>query len=488
MTTELAGLTSAVAVARIRLRQDADLTEPSDPEEPTRIEIAGRTLSVPARGGGARTALRLLARADCAEADLVRTVREHDGDLAVLRWQALVFKLDGAGLLEHAIGQAGDIIARLRPTGTGPVARATPVGRDVMVKLSRFAVLRADKGALTLAVPFGNARVDLCREGLAVVGTLTDWTSPEAVAAAVPGLTTSVAAAILGLLSAAGALAPGGPDHDDESTDYQLAQWSVHDLWLHARSRSPGLQSGYGGSYPLADRFPPLPAVPPRRPGRRLALAAPNLDQTARADPPLTAVLENRRSVREHYDDAPITADQLAELLYRAARTRRTFRGTDGQEVADRPYPSGGSLHALEIYPLINRCDGIPGGLWHYASADHELEAVSDPSPATAALVAAARASSVMSADPQVVLIVTARFGRAMWKYATIAYSLVLKDVGALYQTIYLVASAMGLAVCGLGGGDAATFAAAAGLDPRSEGSVGEMTIGSRSDQLSSGG
>lgn len=85
-----------------------------------------------------------------------------------------------------------------------------------------------------------------------------------------------------------------------------------------------------------------------------------------------------------------------------------------------------------------------------------------------------------MQADPQVTLIISARFGRVMWKYQAIAYSLVLKHVGVLYQTIYLAATAMGLAVCALGGGDAADFAAASGLPYLAEGSVGELVVGSR--------
>jgi oxazoline/thiazoline dehydrogenase len=154
------------------------------------------------------------------------------------------------------------------------------------------------------------------------------------------------------------------------------------------------------------------------------------------------------------------------------------YASSDGQEVADRPYPSGGALHELEIYPLITRCEGIAPGLWHYAAAAHALERVTGSDPATAALVAAARAAGVMASDPQVVLIVTARFGRVMWKYHGMAYSLIMKHVGVLYQTIYLVATAMGLAVCGLGGGDGLDFAAASGLPYHAEGSVGELIVG----------
>jgi SagB-type dehydrogenase family enzyme len=193
-------------------------------------------------------------------------------------------------------------------------------------------------------------------------------------------------------------------------------------------------------------------------------------------------VLEARRSRRVHNDDAPITKAQLGELLYRASRLRRCFDGADGEEVADRPYPSGGATHELEIYPLVTNCAGLAPGLYHYRGDAHTLDFVTEPNAATAGLVSRARASAVMSADPQLVLLVTARFGRVMFKYETMAYSLILKHVGVLYQTIYLVGEAMELAVCGLGGGDAEVFAAATGLDYYAEGTVGELVLGSASD------
>ena len=71
------------------------------------------------------------------------------------------------------------------------------------------------------------------------------------------------------------------------------------------------------------------------------------------------------------------------------------------------------------------------------------------------------------------------RFQRLSWKYAAIAYAATLKNVGVLYQTMYLVATAMGLAPCALGAGNADLFAAAAGTDYYAESSVGEFMLGS---------
>jgi SagB-type dehydrogenase family enzyme len=79
----------------------------------------------------------------------------------------------------------------------------------------------------------------------------------------------------------------------------------------------------------------------------------------------------------------------------------------------------------------------------------------------------------------QVLLVVSARVGRLMWKYEAIGYALVLKHVGALYQTMYCVATAMGLAPCAIGTGDDVSFTQATGRDPLDECSVGEFVLGS---------
>ena len=85
----------------------------------------------------------------------------------------------------------------------------------------------------------------------------------------------------------------------------------------------------------------------------------------------------------------------------------------------------------------------------------------------------------------QVLLILAARFPRVAWKYESIAYALTLKHVGVLYQTMYLAATAMGLAPCAIGGGDADLFARAAGTDYYAETSVGEFLLGTPRPQAS---
>jgi SagB-type dehydrogenase family enzyme len=80
----------------------------------------------------------------------------------------------------------------------------------------------------------------------------------------------------------------------------------------------------------------------------------------------------------------------------------------------------------------------------------------------------------------QVQLVFTARFDKINRRYEGNAYALILQEVGALYQTMYLVATAMGLAPCAVGGGNADAFAGVIGTDPLEEASVGAFVIGSR--------
>jgi SagB-type dehydrogenase family enzyme len=62
------------------------------------------------------------------------------------------------------------------------------------------------------------------------------------------------------------------------------------------------------------------------------------------------------------------------------------------------------------------------------------------------------------------------------------AYALILKHVGVLYQTLYLVATAMGLGPCGVGGGQAELLSRAIGSNYLAESPVGELLLGSRPD------
>jgi SagB-type dehydrogenase family enzyme len=64
------------------------------------------------------------------------------------------------------------------------------------------------------------------------------------------------------------------------------------------------------------------------------------------------------------------------------------------------------------------------------------------------------------------------------WKYSAIAYSLILKDVGVVLQTLYLMATDMGLGGCAIGTCNIDLFAKMTGIDFHIEGPVGQFALG----------
>jgi SagB-type dehydrogenase family enzyme len=82
------------------------------------------------------------------------------------------------------------------------------------------------------------------------------------------------------------------------------------------------------------------------------------------------------------------------------------------------------------------------------------------------------------SGAPQILIVIAARFGRVSWKYSSVAYSLILKDVGVLTQTLYLAATDMGLGGCAIGTNNIGRFAHMTGLEFSVEGPVGQFALG----------
>jgi SagB-type dehydrogenase family enzyme len=236
-----------------------------------------------------------------------------------------------------------------------------------------------------------------------------------------------------------------------------------------------------GASYRFLDVIEPPPAVKEGASAKAVELYRPNIDVLTRTDPPFAKVVEERSSLRTH-GDPPITDRQLGEFLFRSARVRGVAR-SERLEISNRPYPSGGALYSLELYTLINACRGIEPGLYHYDPLHHELRLASAPTPLTAALSCDARAATGGEREPQILIIMSARFQRVLWKYQSLAYALILKDVGVVMQTMNLVATAMDLAACAVGDGNSELFAGAAGTEYHVETSVGELILGSRAHQ-----
>ena len=390
----------------------------------------------------------------------------------------LVHQLETGGWIARTVRAADRELATLEPLGFADVLARRGLESDEPLRLSRFAVLHTVDGVPTIESGHAKARVLLREPRLAgLAASLATDTDAAELDAADFGLEPGELDAVLRLLLQARVVVRAG-EVEPELDEQALAQWDAIDLLFHARSRLGRRADGYGGTYRFKDRFPDVPALR-EPPEESLALPKPDLDGLMRSDRSFTEVLESRKSVRKHDDENPIDSARLGELLYRTSRVRDTVDHPGYGSFALRPYPNGGGLYELDVYPLVRLCDGVPAGLHRYDPVGHALVPVSEPSAYTEGLVQHARVAALMERPPQVLLVIAARFGRVSWKYEGMPYALTLKHVGVLYQTLYLAATAMGLAPCGLGGGDSDLFARAAGTEYEAESSVGEFILGS---------
>jgi SagB-type dehydrogenase family enzyme len=264
--------------------------------------------------------------------------------------------------------------------------------------------------------------------------------------------------------------------------DPNLVLWDFHDLLFHTRSTEGRQANPLGSGYTYSRLMAPLPAVRASWPGQTV-----DLNGLSTPSPtPFAALLGARQSIRDFDDEHPINLTELAALLQSTARVRERWTAAadmeDGQgpdvSYTSRPYPSAGASYELELYLAVHKCEGLARGFYHYDAERHALTAIDIRPQDFEALLYDAEFAIEASAAPQVLVVIAARFGRVAWKYSSVAYSLILKDVGVLTQTLYLAATDMGLGGCAIGINNIDRFSRMTGLEFFVEGPVGQFVLG----------
>ncbi|MBN1210512.1 MAG: SagB family peptide dehydrogenase [Myxococcaceae bacterium] len=442
------------------------------------FESPGSMLEIPGASPALRAALRELAGSGATETALADRVLEAEGPAALPRLHLALLRLGAARLLSYEVRLDGQPLLALRASSRAFAPPDFQVDRSRRYQLSRFACMRRRGSEWVLESPLAHGELVLQDwRAQVLVSLLSAPRSVDELVTALPGLNETTSLGLLALLCGcglAGELDAAG--QLDEERSLTLRQWSFHDLLFHARSRRGRHAQPSGATERFRGQLEPLPALKPRMSDQVMALHRPELEQVQREDPPFTRVLEERRSIRD-YRGRVLTSRMVGEFLYRACRVKERY-GREENELTRRPYPSAGAGYALEVYLASGRCDGLEPGLYHYAPEAHELHRLPAQADEVEWLLQEARHSAAQREPPQLLIILSARFSRLFWRYESIGYALLLKDVGVLLQTMYLVATAMGLAPCALGSGDSDCFARAAGLDYRAESSVGEFLLG----------
>jgi SagB-type dehydrogenase family enzyme len=412
---------------------------------------------------------------------LVSISRGRAGDKEI---NLLVQRLARSGLLEYRLGPArgGQDSVVIEPQIADYSPQISKIGNTDTIALSRFAYLRRRRTEMVLESPRAGALFRITDPKMAAA--LVTLSKPQKISRyrkerGFPGLE------FLGLLMDCQILFKLRDGDSDglrpSEGDPSLVLWDFHDLLFHTHSTEGRQANPIGGLYSYSDLTAPLPAVRPPWPGKTI-----DLDGAVTSPPsPFAGLLDARHSIRDFDDGHPITLGELATLLQTTARVRAKWTapsdmGEEGPEVsyASRPYPSGGAAYELELYLAVNQCEGLARGFYHYDAERHALTPIEVRPQDLDAQLSDAEFAIGASGAPHILIVIAARFGRVSWKYSSVAYSLILKDVGVLTQTLYLAATDMGLGGCAIGTNNIGRFARMTGLEFSTEGPVGLFALG----------
>lgn len=318
-------------------------------------------------------------------------------------------------------------------------------------------IIRFQDGALVVLDPIRDFEVTTEQPGplITLLAALGSWTT---LADAEP------------LLDAEGL----STDTLDELTDLGLLEredqprsshWTALDRLLHLEQSQGAYNPGSTTAAPSAFKRP----------------APKEIALTRRALPPvsLAQTLATRRSLRS-CGPGELDLCALETLLDAGLSVQDVFSHPEMGTMSRRPTPSAGARHPIECYVLARRISNIRPGLYHYNALDHALAPVCEFDDTANDVLDWAQAAldPRTPSPPQALLLFTAVFERTFFKYKGTGYALICKDLGAIYQTLYLVATALDLSICGLGGTYGPAFANWIGTDPLTEDHIGSMILG----------
>ncbi len=156
------------------------------------------------------------------------------------------------------------------------------------------------------------------------------------------------------------------------------------------------------------------------------------------------SVLKSRRTWRK-YGRGNVTLEALAQTLQLTFGIQGWVDVPGLGRAALKTSPSGGDLHPIEAYVLVQRVAGLARGIYHYNAARHELEwlrkGLARPT------LERNLGSQWWFARGAFLVLMTAVFGRTRWKYDfPRVYRAILLEAGHLCQTFCLTATWLGLA------------------------------------------
>jgi len=216
----------------------------------------------------------------------------------------------------------------------------------------------------------------------------------------------------------------------------RLGRWDGIDVdqieATHGKRRMSGMIEQNG--------LPPVEALSLQPPLRRQSLPQPAYTE-------FDALLASRATCRNFDGAALLPLADLATMLHRVFGAQASQELAPGAVMLKKNSPSGGGLHPIEAFVLVQRVEGFAPGLYHYQCVEHALELLREMPGAQVAIAAHELvAGQVWFANAPVLVLMAARFERNFWKYRNHAkaWKVIQLDAGHLSQNFYLSATELG--------------------------------------------
>ena len=427
--------------------------------------------------------------------DLERFVFAADASFAdsdQLRLRATLEDFYLRGLVSTEISGCEGVAMSLNPVKSSLRLKDAPVANDC-IRFSRLVRIQPCIDGLSVSTPLSAGVLHLKDQRLfQILPRLVSACDEEAIRSFLPEDLRKHAEDVISLLLSSGVAGVcDGEGVVDIDRDVDAAGWTSEDLAFHRYTREQMIDLCRNSSPPKAIDKNQFPAK-----FQRIILSVEALSRPSRLNNDLGffQVVRERKTIRT-YQEKPINADLLSDFLWHSMHVREEILCDPALSRAYpgllRPVASAGALHSIEIYLCIHRCMGLSPGFYHYDTSLHSLGKLCglvDPclqmldlaASSTCRAPQAASVSPGQGQRPDVLVVMAARYGRnaSLHHRTGLAYALILKDVGAIYQQFYLVATALRLAPCGLSFGSSELFEQASGLSGHLECSVGEFMIG----------
>ncbi|SCW68808.1 SagB-type dehydrogenase domain-containing protein [Paenibacillus tianmuensis] len=240
----------------------------------------------------------------------------------------------------------------------------------------------------------------------------------------------------------------------DKETDHNLAieqivaewqDWDESSWFLHLQTKDTKFETTEEGRLQSVEKFRKITSPPPQyfkcnctSSSIKLPTSSKLLDQT------LVNSFMQRRTCRR-FSEKPISLQNLADVLFYSGGILFTNDTHSYGIVAKKPSPSPGGRHATELYPIVNACEGLRSGVYHYCQKHHALhliEAEEDVKPFLNEVLY----GQDYFLNAAVTVFYTSVLERLKWKYKTSrVYRLMHLETGHYAQNFLLTGAALDL-------------------------------------------